>query len=97
MDGVSTGSGEIGGNLGGRDVLYKPKITDNSQKTGDVVVKVCVDANGKVTSAKYTQFGSTTTDSGLKRTAINAAKKYRFDKGTIDKQCGTIKIKFRLK
>ncbi|MEM9820483.1 MAG: energy transducer TonB [Bacteroidota bacterium] len=97
LDGVSTGSGEIGGNLGGRDVTYKPRITDNSQKTGDVVVKVCVDANGKVTSAKYTQLGSTATDSNLINTAVKAARKYRFDKGTIDKQCGTIKIKFRLK
>ncbi|MEM8906949.1 MAG: energy transducer TonB [Bacteroidota bacterium] len=97
LEGVSTGSGEIGGNLGGRDVLYKPKISDNSQKTGNVVVKVCVDASGKVSSAKYTQSGSTTADSGLIKTAIKAAKKYRFDAGTIDKQCGTIKIKFRLK
>lgn len=97
LEGVSTGSGEIGGSLGGRDLVNRPRITDNSQRTGDVVVKVCVDSNGKVISAKYTQAGSTSSDSGLIKTAINAAKQYRFNKGDIDKQCGTIKIKFRLK
>lgn len=97
LDGLSTGSGEIGGGLDGRDLTYRPKITDNSQKTGDVVVKVCVNADGKVTSAKYTQGGSTTTNASLIQTAVKFAKKYRFEKGAVDKQCGTIKIKFRLK
>ncbi len=97
LEGVSTGAGEIGGGLGGRGVLSKPRITDNSQKTGDVVMKVCVDATGKVISAKYTQAGSTTTDSKLLATAKRAALKYKFERGSVDKQCGTIKIKFRLR
>ncbi len=97
LEGVSTGSGEIGGGLGGRGVLSKPKILDNSQKTGDVVVKVCVNANGQVTSAKFTQKGSTTSNAGLVATAVKAAKKYKFSKGGVDNQCGTIKIKFRVR
>ena len=97
LDGVSTGSGDIGGNLGGRGVLSKPVIKDNSQKTGDVNLKVCVDGTGKVISADYTQGGSTTNDSDLIQTAIAGAKKYKFEKSSLDKQCGTIKIKFRLK
>ena len=97
LDGISTGSGDIGGNLGGRGVLYKPVIRDKSQKTGDVNLKVCVDGSGKVISAVYTQGGSTTNDPDLKRTAIAGAKKYKFTTSGLDKQCGTIKIKFRVK
>ena len=97
LEGISTGSGDIGGNLGGRGVLYKPIIKDKSQKTGDVNLKVCVDENGRVISAVYTQAGSTTSDPDLKRTAIAGAKKYKFEKSSLDKQCGTIKIKFRVK
>lgn len=96
-DGISTGSGDIGGNLGGRGVLYKPVIKDTSQKEGSVNLKVCVDGNGKVISAVYTQGGSTTTDPDLKRTAIAGAKKYKFDKSMLDKQCGTIRIRFRVR
>ncbi len=94
---MSTGSGEIGGGLGGRGVLSKPKITDNSQKVGDVVMKVCVNSDGQVISAKFTQAGSTSSDPGLVATAVKAAKKYKFSKGSVDKQCGTIKIKFRVR
>ena len=97
LDGISTGSGDIGGGLLGRKKISSPKITNSSQKTGIVVVKVCVDSSGKVISAKYTQSGSTTTDQGLIKSAIAGAKKYRFSKGDVDKQCGTIKINFRLK
>ena len=95
LDGISTGSGDIGGGLKGRKVTQRPKITDNSQKVGDVMVKVCVNASGKVISAKYTQGGSTTTDPGLISKAISGAKGYKFEVGDIDEQCGTIKIKFR--
>ena len=97
LEGISTGSGDIGGNLGGRGVLFKPVIKDKSQKTGNINLKVCVDGNGNVISAVYTQGGSTTNDSDLKRTAIAGAKKYRFEKSMLDKQCGTILIKFRVK
>ncbi len=97
LDGISTGSGDIGGGLLGRKKVSSPKITNNSQKTGIVVVRVCVDSKGKVVSAKYTQSGSTTTDQGLIKSAIAGARKYRFSKGDVDKQCGTIKINFRLR
>jgi len=97
LDGISTGAGEIGGGLGNRGVLYKPKITHNSQRTGDVVVRVCVNSSGKVVSADFTQSGSTTADAGLINKAEEAAKKYKFDKGSVERQCGTIKIKFRVR
>lgn len=97
LEGISTGSGMVGGGLGDRGVLFEPKISDNSQKTGTVVVRVCVDRNGEVISADYTQKGSTTADSELRQIAINSSKKFRFSKGSIDKQCGTITIDFKVR
>ncbi len=97
LEGISTGSGTIGGGLGNRGVVSEPVIKDNSQKKGKVVVKVCVDGRGTVVSAEYTQKGSTTTDAHLKSIAIRNAKKFKFTKSTIDKQCGTITIDFRVR
>ena len=96
LEGISSGSGMVGGGLGDRGVLYEPRIQDNSQKTGKVVVNVCVDQAGDVVSATYTQRGSTTTDSELKDLAIRSAKKFRFTDSEIEKQCGTITIDFKL-
>ena len=97
LEGISTGSGKIGGGLGSRGVLSAPDVSDNTQKSGRVVVRVCVDSSGKVISADFTQKGSTTSDSQLRATAIRNAKKYKFAKGSIDKQCGTITYDFKLR
>ncbi len=97
LSGISTGSGTVGGGLSGRGYKRPAPPKDNSQATGTVVIYVCVDKNGKVTSAEYTQSGSTTANSNLKRIAISNAKKYRFNSGSIDKQCGTIRYDFKLK
>jgi len=95
-DGTGTGA-SIGGGLGGRAVVKRGDINDDSQKSGKLVIEVCVDRNGNVTSASYTQRGSTTTDSELKRKAEQAAKGYRFASSAVDNQCGTITFNFRLK
>ena len=96
LEGVSTGAGQVGGGLSDRGVLASPRVTDNSQKTGVVVLKVCVDSNGGVVSAEYTQAGSTTTDSGLRNLAIANAKRWKFSKSSLDKQCGTIRYEFKV-
>jgi len=96
LDGISPGSGMVGGGLGNRGG-NGPKITDKSQATGRVVVKVCVDGNGKVVSSKYTQSGSTTSNSQLRRLAESNARKWTFKKGELDKQCGTITYEFKVK
>ena len=96
LEGISTGSGKIGGGLGNRGGRG-PAVRDNSQETGRVVVKVCVDRNGRVVSAKFTQRGSTTSSSNLIRKAVENAKRYSFKTGDIDKQCGTITYDFRVK
>lgn len=94
---IATGSGRIGGGLTDRGVLYEPEINDNSQYTGIVVVKVCVNNKGKVIEAKFTQMGSTTTNKVLVDLAIEAARKYKFTPSDIDEQCGNITIEFKVK
>lgn len=96
LTGISTGSGKVGGELGSRGVSSSPKVTDNSQKQGTVVLEVCVDGDGNVTSAKYTQRGSSTTDSQLVSVAEANARRWKFTPGGPDKQCGTITYNFKL-
>ena len=96
LEGISTGTGNVGGGLAGRGVRYVPKIEDKSQESGTVVVRVCVDKHGDVISADYTQKGSTTTDAHLIDIAKKSARKYKFTPGTSEKQCGTISVKFIL-
>lgn len=94
LRGISKGEGKVGGGLEGRGVKYKPEIIEHSQKSGKVVVHVCVDSKGKVISAKFTQKGSTTTDADLVETAEFAATRYVFAPGEFEKECGTISIQF---
>lgn len=96
LDGISKGSGRIGGGLSGRGVEYEPTFKDNSQKTGIVVLTICVGSNGKVISSKFTQRGSTTSDTYLIQLAENTAKNYKFSKSDIDSQCGTVSVDFRV-
>lgn len=91
-----TAQGTIGGGLEGRGVVYTPTIQDYSQKTGRVVVRICVDRSGRVISAEYTQAGSTTSDGDLRNIAVTNAKKFKFSPGSIDRQCGTITVDFKL-
>lgn len=97
LDGITKGKGKAGNGLGDRGLLHAPDISDNTQKTGKVVVNICVNKNGNVISASYTQKGSTTTDSHLIKLATESARKYKFAKSTISEQCGDITIDFKLK
>lgn len=96
LTGISTGGGKVGGGLGNRGGRG-PAITDKSQATGRVVVKVCVDSQGNVLSSKFTQSGSTTSNAQLRRLAEANAKKWKFRPGELDKQCGTITYEFKVK
>lgn len=97
LEGISKGSGRVGGGLGNRGVLHEPQINDRSQKTGTVVISVCVDKSGKVIKADYTQKGSTTTDSELKAIAKKAALQFKFTASEIEEQCGTITVDFKVR
>lgn len=98
LDGIGgSGKGRIGGGLSGRKVLSAPRPVDNTQKTGRIVVKVCVDGDGRVISSEYTQAGSTSNDGDLRKLAETNARSYKFDPQPVDKQCGTITYDFRVK
>lgn len=97
LEGISNGSGRVGGGLGNRGVLHEPQIQDRSQKTGRVVISVCVDRTGKVVKASYTQKGSTTTDSELTEIARKAAQQFKFTPSDIEEQCGTITVDFKVR
>ena len=96
LEGISTGSGTVGGGLGSRGVLAAPKIEDRSQNEGTVVLDVCVDRDGNVISATYTQRGSSTTNATLRQLAESNARRWKFAKGDVDKQCGTITYRFKV-
>ncbi len=97
LEGINTGAGQVGGGLSNRGVVEAPRPQDSSQNTGTVVVEVCVDANGTVLSANFTQRGSTTANAELVEIARKNARQWRFSKGEIDRQCGTITYNFRVR
>lgn len=66
-------------------------------KIGKIVVRVTVDAAGKVTGAAYEPKGSTESDSRLVAAAIAAARKARFTESRATVQGGTITYVFRMK
>ena len=96
LEGISNGNGKVGGGLANRGG-DGPRIRDDSQATGRVVIKVCVDASGRVISAQFTQQGSTTNNSTLIAKAEANARKWTFSSGAADRQCGTITYDFKVK
>ncbi len=96
LKGLNTGIGSIGGGLLGRGGKG-PGIKDNSNKTGKVVVNVCIDAKGNVVSVKFTQKGSTSSDPELIKLATDNANKWSFNSGISDTTCGTITYDFKVK
>lgn len=93
VNGISTGNGNVSG-LGGRNIVNAPPVTGRTQDAGRVVVRICVDSNGKVTSAKYTVSGSRGATPTLISLAETNALKYKFSSGTLDSQCGQITYNF---
>ena len=56
---------------------------------------MCLDLDGNVKTAKFTQRGSTTFDKRLRNMAIEAAKQTKFSKGIDPEECGSITFKFK--
>jgi outer membrane biosynthesis protein TonB len=93
---VGGGSGTVQG-FGDRGFNGPGALTDKSQSTGKVYVKICVDANGNVMSAKKTLNGTTATDPNLHKKAEAHAMRYKFSKSSNPKQCGTIVYDFKFR
>ena len=95
LEGQSVGAGDLGGGLVGRGVSYKHQVDNPTNSFGKVVVKVCVDANGRVISAESTLAGTTATDPKLKDIAVAGAKRWTFSASSTSRQCGTITYTFK--
>lgn len=98
--GTGTGTGPGNGpdySLSGRKMIAMPRVVDDSQAEGRVVVEITVDANGKVIQATAGARGSTTTSSVLYSKARQAALTAKFNaaQGTTE-QKGTITFVFKL-
>jgi TonB family protein len=100
----SHGNGGPGGNgydfsLSGRSMRVPPKISDQSQEQGKVVVDITVDKTGNVVTASAPGRGSTTTSSNLVRKAKEAAMKTKFSPSSqgVEEQRGTITFVFILR
>jgi outer membrane biosynthesis protein TonB len=96
LTGVGKGAGVVNG-FGGRGVKTAPKLQEQSQKSGRVVLDVCIDGDGHVLSVKFNSKLSNTPDPELQQAAISNAKQYQFAEGSVDKQCGTITYNFIVK
>ncbi len=96
LSGIGHGPGNVQG-FGGRGVQSAPKLQENSQSEGRVVLYICVSSSGGVVSAEYKATGSTTTDDDLIAAAKRNAMQYRFAPSSTDKQCGTITYNFKLR
>ncbi len=86
---------KIGGLLSNRILIDAPKVSRKHVGKGQVVVKVCVNANGDVIRAKFTQKGSTTFNESLKALALESARQTRFSRNNLAEQCGTIAYHFK--
>ena len=73
-----------------------PKPSYPGEKGGKVVIRVTVDASGRVTGASYEPKGSTTDAAELIEAAKAAARKARFTESRATVQGGTITYIFRM-
>lgn len=89
----------IGFQLVNRKLLSVPPITDNSQESGRIVIKIKVNRDGKVIGAEYTSAGSNTTSSVLKKKALDAAldTKFSTEPNAPEIQTGTMTFTFKVK
>ncbi|MEM1322963.1 MAG: hypothetical protein AAGG75_22045 [Bacteroidota bacterium] len=81
--------------LAGRTILESEPMLEVAKENGKVVVAICVNKEGKVVEAKYKAHGSTSDHPQLIRIAIANARKYRFDRGMLDRQCGSVTYDFK--
>lgn len=94
--GTGLGNNGFSFSLSGRNIKSIPKIEDNSQETGKVVIDIIVDKYGKVTSATGPAKGSTTTSALLVKKAKEAALAATFSPSPngVEQQKGTITVVF---
>ena len=97
-DGQGGKGNGIAFSLGGRGAKYLEKPGAKFTETGTIVVSIWVDPNGKVIRAQVNPKGTTVLDSGLRKTAVDAALNSTFagDPTAPSQQRGTITYEFVL-
>lgn len=90
------GTGNLTYNLKGREPKYLPKPTTEFTEAGTVVVEIRVDKYGKVINAVAIEKGSNTTNTQLRKLAVQAARKSVFNANpdAPEEQKGTITYHF---
>jgi len=92
-----TGSNGVGYSLSGRKMIASPTVSDNSNATGKITVKIKVDQNGKVLNASIGK-PTTISSAALINKAIAAAYKAKFDanRDAAEEQFGTLTFVFKV-
>ena len=85
---------EVNHNFSERTFVNPPVVRGQNPTTGIVVIKMCIDENGEVKTAKFTQRGSTTFNKRMRTIALEAARKVKFSTGLDVEQCGMITFVF---
>ena len=88
-------SSKINPRLKRRKLLEMPEVLNTFNEVGKVRIEVCVDAQGKVIRTKYNRKESGTRDLDLVEQAIKLAKRYRFAKSHLSRQCGYVIFNFK--
>lgn len=78
-----------------RKLLEMPEVLNQYNEVGMVRIEVCINAQGKVISTKYNRKASETRDVDLIEQATKFAKRYRFAKSHLSRQCGHIVFDFK--
>ncbi len=79
----------------GRDLIKAPRIEDNSDISGRIVMAICVNKKGKVVSAKVVPTKSTISDAALIQKVTQAVKGYRYSRAKKKgEDCGEINFRF---
>lgn len=78
----------MGNGLGKRKIEVEPEIFLIADKSGRVVIDVCVDGTGKVLSAELNTEKSTINRGGLVSLALRKTKEFSFYPSFRDEQCG---------
>jgi hypothetical protein len=102
-DGKIDGSGVVSGDFGnaslnGGSLVNAPRLKEKPQQEGEIRIKIIVDSNGKVISAKYDGgLHSTFSDSEHIRLAREAALSATFtSNASVPRRSGYITIRFEL-
>lgn len=93
-EGGTTITGQLNTELNSRTILVQPNVQNTTKSRGRVMIKFCTDADGVVTYAKFTQRGSTTLNSQLKRLAIAAVREMRLAPVGNEEDCGVVGFDF---